>query len=280
MGNEASLQHEGRRYGTTRVNGVSGRRTLDGVTLVFSCELRVQPSEGWLIVNDVAGHVDVDGADLGPAWSLNSFRARSSSQEEATSYFVCVAAKDADIRAIERLRTRKPNTDAVTFTLWLRLRGAASTGPLDSQAVLTCTVTTSDWFAALAAAQYESRYVIDVPVQGGRVSSALATAAEHYRHAIEQLKKASYTPVFVECRKVLESTRDVLNLNPKNIAELDARQKRNWSIRECIEYTRASIHQILHHAAHPGTHDEPGQHEAELVLALSGAMLRYYAGVQ
>lgn len=274
---ETTFQHDGICYATVRVLSMSGRQTIDGATLMFNCELDMHRADNaWLEINDFAGHVSVDGiGDLGPCWSLNSFRGRSGRGEKA-SFFVCVAAKEGDIRAIDHLRARS-NRELISFILWLRLRGASTKGPVDSQGVLNVTVTTSDWFAALAAAQYESRHMIDVPLQGGRVSGALSTAAEHYRRAVDQWKKASYSQVFTECRKVLESTRDVLALKPRGIAEIDARTKNAWSNRECVEYARAAIHQIVHHSAHPGVDDDPGPAEAELLLGLTGSLLRYFS---
>jgi hypothetical protein len=276
-----SLQHEGNYYGTIRFVGLSGRQSTSGATAVFNLEIDVKPSDlGWLVINDLSGHVDVERlGDVGPCWLLNSFRVRSDPKGDKTSLFVCVMLPDATIRAIDHHRARS-TAEQFSFVLWLQLRGASSTGPVDSQAVLNCPVTTSDWFAALTGSQYEARHIIDVPLQGGRVANALSVAAEHYRRAIDQWKKISYTQVFVECRKVLEATRDVLQLRPKGIAEIDARQKNAWSIDECIEYTRAAVHQIVHHAAHPGVDDDPGPQEADLLLALTGSLLRYYASVR
>ncbi|MFT3700168.1 MAG: hypothetical protein QM831_43885 [Kofleriaceae bacterium] len=257
-----------------RLGALSGRQTVDGATIMFKCEIENRaPEQEVLEINDATGRVDLQRrGDLGPCWLLSSFRARPGERSE---FFMCINLSDEQIRKIDRERAGRPNQQ-VEFSLWLRIRGQGRAS-LDTTCVLNVTASASEWFSALAAAQYEARHIIDVPIAGGRVGELLATAATHYRLAIEQDQKASYTQVLVECRKTVEAIRDALDLHPKGIAEFDATKRKAWSNAEAIEYARASIHQIMHHAAHPGVDDITGPIEAELVLGLVGSLLRYYA---
>jgi hypothetical protein len=278
MRTEVTLQLSGKSIGVARLSGVSGRQAVDGVIVMFTCELELQPTPvDWIVINDVTGRLSIQGlGDAAPCWPLNQFSVRSGAVVEKAWFTACVALNDAGVRAVDRYRARRAHGD-IQLELWFTLRGTSSKGPADVQAILKTEIGPSDWFGVLAGAQYEARHIIDVPIQGGRVSNVLADAAEHYRRALEQWKKASYPQVFTECRKVLESTREALNLRPKGIAEFDLEKRTKWSNRESIDFARAAIHQIVHHSAHPGVDDDPGAAEAELLLALTGSLLRFYA---
>jgi hypothetical protein len=282
VSNWAQLKERGFPYGTLTYRSLGGRRALDGAVATFMCDVTMErASPGWMVLTQITGSLRTPQGDAGRVFLLNS----PSMQIEATSptrtrdgnVAICVPLTPGAIRRIDEGFREAPDR-ALSCELWLEVHGASEKGIFEDQAILKPEITDADWRKILRESGWESRFVIDVPVEYGRAGGVMADATEHFRRAVQQRSKASYSAVLVECRNAIEALQQRLSLRPADVAEWDAKtQKLTWNLSARIEYARSAIRHILHLGAHMGTNDDPAAEHADLVLGLVGSLVRYYA---
>jgi hypothetical protein len=281
VSNYAQLKEREQSYGSMTYRSVNGRPALDGAVAVFSCNVAIARPSGWMRLTQVAGSVQTQLGDVGQAFLLNSpsiqIEADDSTRTSDGGLDVCVLLTPGGIRRIDAGFRSEPDR-ALTFELWLEVYGASEKGAFGGQAIVKPEVSAADWRKILRESKWESRFVIDVPVQYGRADGAMTEATEHFRRAVEQRSKLSYSGVLVECRKTIEALQQALSLRPGDIGESNVRaEKGTWDLSQRIDYARAAIRHILHLGAHMGTTDDPTAEHADLVLGLVGSLVRYYA---
>ncbi len=182
----------------------------------------------------------------------------------------------SQLRALEMLREGPEGVLKVHVTLNFEIFCPAE--HRDSSTSTTIELSSSDWRKLLAAARFEDRATIEIPVLGGRVRPPYDKAAEHMREALKQLEMRQWWPAVVACRKVLEELKRHAGSQPPSWKEWSDKDTREgWGTAERLLVARQAVHHLGHQSAH-ATDDVPVQeHEARLMVALTGSYLRYYA---
>lgn len=279
MSSQPTLNYDGEYIGRIEVANVSGQRSLDGGRLIFNCRIQMPPRPAQQIrFTDVGGDLMLadPGAHIGRLFAFNGVHGETS--ERGGDHHVTVAAhlSSVQLAALERIRT-DANVGNLRLELRLGIYMHGPPGPRTGQAWIAHSISQSDWLECLRGMRFETRVLFEVPTEGGRLGGALSTAAEHYRRALALQHQANWPQVVGECRSVLEELRNALQLQNPPAAEWLPGQRAHWGLRTRIEHGRASIHHICHLANHPGIADDPTAEDARLVMALTGALLRYYA---
>lgn len=280
MSRSASLTYKGAHIARVEVANASGQASLDGGRIIFNCRMLVsaQPERRVRFL-DATGELWLKASPvhIGRLTAFNALHGETGPEADETSFTVFAHLNSRELMDLERLRL-EGGSGGLGVEVRLSVAMYGPPGPYSGQAWMSYMISQSEWTDCLRSTRFESRVLIEIPTQGGRVGGALATAAEHYQQALSLQRQGNWRQVVGECRSVAEELRNALNLHSPPAAEWGQQaQKRQWDLRQRVEHARAAIHHICHLANHAGTQDDPTAEDARLVIALVGSLLRYYA---
>lgn len=178
------------------------------------------------------------------------------------------------VRALDAARDQDGGFDLhadITF----EITGHTILGTSQPVVRATTRITASDWSRIMREMEFEDRATFDIPIEGGRVKGPLEVPAKHMRTAIDQLHKHDWPDALKWCREVLDELDKHLRVPTPAWAEWET-NKGNWGIPERVSAMQAAVR----HMTHAGAHAKIGnaeEHEVRLAVAMTGAVLRYYA---
>ena len=151
------------------------------------------------------------------------------------------------------------------------IAGAAGLFPSYQRAFLE--INASDWFKVQREMKFEDRATFE---DGGRVGPPLDKAAEHMRAALDHVQKHDWKAALVECREVLDQLGQHQSVLPSWPQQPDWSKATTWGVAE----RSVAMQWAVRHLTHAGAHAKIGtaeEHEVRLAVAMTGAVLRYYA---
>lgn len=180
----------------------------------------------------------------------------------------------AQVRALDEARLADGGL-ALDIVLVVLING--SDGLRGAQQAVQEKVTGSDWARILKEMKFEDRATFEVPIEGGRVGPPLDKAALHMRAALDKVQLRQWDDALTKCREVLTELRQFEPVPAPAVADWADKSKREaWGLLERVMAAQAAVR----HMTHAGPHAAVGavnEHEVRLVVAMTGALLRYYA---
>jgi hypothetical protein len=179
----------------------------------------------------------------------------------------------AQVRALDLARSAEGDLDVA-----VQLQGQVTgpDGPLPTAWVCAAHITASDWKRVLREMQFEDRATFEVPVDGDRIGPPYDKAAKHMRDALDQVQKRDWKDALTACREVLDELGKHQSVLPTWPQTPDWSKATSWDVPE----RSVAMQWAVRHLTHAGAHAKIGnadEHEVRMAVAMTGAVLRYYA---
>lgn len=250
--------------------GVGGQQLLVDAGITMQPDSTPSPPK----IFSVGGQLSVGGAPVAPLQGAFVFWPCFPDYSQKNDVSLRAFLSHQQVRAVDERRSADGG-----FVLDVQL--VAGILGLDglSHAPLTVQekVTGSDWSRILKEMKFEDRATFEVPIEGGLVGPPLDKAAAYMREALNRLEMRQWDDALTKCREVLTELQQFLAAPAPAWADwADKAKREGWGLLERVGAAQAAVRHMTHAGPH-GAIGSPNEREVRLVVAVTGAFLRYHA---
>lgn len=253
-----------------------GEAGVGGQQLLVDASLTMQPdgTPTFPKILSVGGNLSISGSPVALLQSASGWWRCFPDYSQTNDVHMRAFLSHPRIRAIDE---RRSADGSFVFDLHLVAEIDGFDGLMYAPLLIQEKVTGSDWSRILKEMKFEDRATFEIPIEGARVGPPLDRAAAYMREALDRLQLRQWDDALTKCREVLTELQQFQAAPSPTWADwADKARREGWSVLERVAAAQAAVR----HMTHAGPHAKigaPNEREVRLVVAMTGAFLRYHA---